>query len=201
MRSEPPRAAARRLHSLSDADPEERPRPARWIIQVRRRALVELQGETFMSTRCTRLDTLVERLHMIGGDEPGTDDVSEILSSADIEDRSLMEFVNFRRDKYTRNLVRRTELFDVIVLCWQPGQMTPIHNHSGQRGWVRVLRGQMEETAFSTLGPEPPPWATEVDIPLEATGTTLVEARSRGRCRGSEPRHPSLGKSASGERR
>jgi cysteine dioxygenase len=61
---------------------------------------------------------------------------------------ALHPYQNFRDDRYTRSLVHRSDLFDVMVLCWRPGQATPVHNHSGQRGWVRVLRGAIEETTY-----------------------------------------------------
>ena len=34
------------------------------------------------------------------------------------------------------------------MLCWRPGQRTPIHDHAGSFGAVRVLRGVMWETLF-----------------------------------------------------
>ena len=37
----------------------------------------------------------------------------------------------------------------MLVLCWRPGQKTPIHDHNGSHGVVRVHQGLMWETVFA----------------------------------------------------
>lgn len=37
---------------------------------------------------------------------------------------------NFCKIKYSRNLIELNEDFELILLCWLPGQESPIHNHS-----------------------------------------------------------------------
>ncbi|HYY42906.1 MAG TPA: cysteine dioxygenase family protein, partial [Pyrinomonadaceae bacterium] len=37
---------------------------------------------------------------------------------------------------------------EMLVLCWRPGQRTPIHDHNGSYGVVRVWSGIMWETLF-----------------------------------------------------
>ncbi len=63
---------------------------------------------------------------------------------------------------YTRNLVMKNELFELLVLCWQPGHMSPIHDHQGQRCWMGVLEGAVEETLyeFPKAGSKPRPRPT-----------------------------------------
>lgn len=57
-------------------------------------------------------------------------------------------FALHRPDCYTRNLVARNDQFEMLVLCWSPGQQSPIHNHAGQHCWMAVLEGEMEETLY-----------------------------------------------------
>ena len=102
------------------------------------------------------LGDLLRSLDGLGPEDVTLNSVSEMLSAVEATDRALAPFLNFQDDRYTRNLVRRTPLFDVIVLCWRPGHITPIHNHDGQRGWVRVVRGALEEVAYETSTPESP---------------------------------------------
>ena len=111
------------------------------------------------------LKGLVERLETLAPEDLAPESVLELLSGWEVPESSLRPFVNFREDKYARNLVHRSTLFDVIVLCWKPGQATPIHDHSGQCGWVRVLRGKMRERLFA-LG----------DSRLDCTSTGVVTA-------------------------
>ena len=49
---------------------------------------------------------------------------------------------------YTRNLIRRNEQFELLVLCWSPGQVSPIHDHAGEHCWMAVLAGEIEEQHF-----------------------------------------------------
>jgi cysteine dioxygenase len=62
------------------------------------------------------------------------------------------DYVHFREECYARNLVSASELFELLVICWQPGQVSPIHDHQGQRCWMGVLEGGMRETQFHTAG-------------------------------------------------
>lgn len=60
----------------------------------------------------------------------------------------LRPFVRFGRDKYRRNLVSRREHYEVLVLCWSPGQHSPIHDHHGSHCAVAVLSGEATEVRF-----------------------------------------------------
>ena len=64
----------------------------------------------------------------------------------------------FDERTYARNLVCLGELFELLVICWQPGQASPVHNHQGQRCWMAVLEGKIQETHFRPApggGPAP----------------------------------------------
>ena len=66
-------------------------------------------------------------------------------------------FKNFVEGSYTRSLVRRTEDYELLVLSWGAGEESPVHNHMGQRCWMAVLDGEVEEVHFkrSEDGPGP----------------------------------------------
>jgi predicted metal-dependent enzyme (double-stranded beta helix superfamily) len=40
------------------------------------------------------------------------------------------QYAFFNPHKYCRNLLEFNEDFELIVLCWEPNQESPIHNHS-----------------------------------------------------------------------
>jgi len=54
----------------------------------------------------------------------------------------------FGAGSYSRNLIQRTRRFELLLLCWGEGASSPIHNHEGQRCWMAVLDGPMEEVHF-----------------------------------------------------
>ena len=79
------------------------------------------------------------------------------------------DFALFGADYYCRNLVHRSELYELIVLCWSPGQRSPIHDHARQRCWMAVLEGDVRETLHH----------------LDDAGTKLTPGASKTFSRGS----------------
>lgn len=49
---------------------------------------------------------------------------------------------------YARNCVYRNQEFELILLCWEPGQETPVHCHGGEECWVHLIQGALEEDRF-----------------------------------------------------
>lgn len=96
--------------------------------------------------RTVRLEDLVDRLGSIPAGEFTDDRVLATVSDLRISKDSLDPYVTWKPDRYTRNLVFRNELFEVIVLCWNVGQSTPVHDHAGQRCWMLVEEGRLEIT-------------------------------------------------------
>lgn len=71
-----------------------------------------------------------------------------VLRDLDITVGDVSEFVQFEDGHYARNLIRGNEHYHALLLCWRSGQRTPVHNHPGAVGGVRVLQGVATETLF-----------------------------------------------------
>jgi cysteine dioxygenase len=57
-------------------------------------------------------------------------------------DRSEIEpYLHFTSERYARNLVYKCANFECLVLCWQPGQRSPIHDHATSICAVYTLDG------------------------------------------------------------
>ena len=74
--------------------------------------------------------------------------VPALLSRVAREQDPWRRYVDFDPSRYTRNLVVRSDLFELLILCWSPGQRSPIHDHQGQRCWMAVLEGDIEEALY-----------------------------------------------------
>jgi cysteine dioxygenase len=90
--------------------------------------------------------------------------MSELLGEYARARTDWREFALFSSEHYTRNLVARAPRFELMILCWGPGQESPIHNHEGQDCWMAVLDGELEEVRY----PMP---AGDRAGPLTSTGT------------------------------
>jgi predicted metal-dependent enzyme (double-stranded beta helix superfamily) len=129
------------------------------------------------------LTAIVDDLRGLPPARIDVDTVREILSAGTLDEASLRPFLGFADDHYSRRLVHRSEWFDVMVLSWRPGQVTPVHNHSGQLGWVRLVRGRIEEHSYAYPGGQAfaDPATVEIDddgighgVDLVHTGQALV---------------------------
>jgi len=94
------------------------------------------------------LDTLLAELDAAAG--PG--DYGPALERIEFGTEALERFLHFDPAFYTRNLVRRTPAYELIALCWEPGQATPIHDHDGSDGWVVGMSGRLEEVRYHERG-------------------------------------------------
>jgi cysteine dioxygenase len=71
------------------------------------------------------------------------------LQKASIAANELEPYLGFKERTYWRHLVCRNEAVEMLVLCWQPGQRTVIHDHNGSVGAVLVQQGVLWETMFN----------------------------------------------------
>ena len=103
------------------------------------------------SYEITPVLTLVDHLKAIPEENFGIEAVDRVLTRVDLDLESLIPFTHIREGAYTRNLIYRDSLFEVLLLCWAPGQGTPVHNHRGQLGWMVVTQGKLTVVNYKRL--------------------------------------------------
>lgn len=50
--------------------------------------------------------------------------------------------------RYVRNLVDASAEFELMLVCWAPGQQSEIHNHGNSHCWLVCLQGMVEEAHY-----------------------------------------------------
>lgn len=80
---------------------------------------------------------------------PTLADISGWIKDVAVTEEDLRPFIGFKSGTYARHRVLRNEFVELLVLCWRPGQRTPIHDHNGSHGAVRVCEGVLWETMFA----------------------------------------------------
>jgi predicted metal-dependent enzyme (double-stranded beta helix superfamily) len=68
-----------------------------------------------------------------------------------VEVLSLAPYLYFSQEHYTRNLIHRTPLFELIAICWESGQRSAIHNHRDQRCWMAMAYGKVQVHNFKLI--------------------------------------------------
>lgn len=109
-----------------------------------------------MARHLIGIDEFVERLR---GFEQGVitrDEVLDFCSGVQVSDASLDPYVHYDERIYTRNLVYRDDLFEVMTICWAPGQKTAVHTHNGQLCWMIPQRGNLGVVDYKWLGCDHP---------------------------------------------
>jgi len=79
---------------------------------------------------------------------PSLEQLEVWLESAEISAEELQPYLGFKDGNYWRHRVCRNEAVEMLVLCWRPGHRTPIHDHKGSHGAVKVYDGVLWETIF-----------------------------------------------------
>lgn len=88
------------------------------------------------------------------------DDLIEILDSSTKEEYKALgkrisipisdfePYIHYQSEDYTRNCIKRTDDYELLLLCWDVSQDTPIHCHNNQECWVHVLKGSFHEKRY-----------------------------------------------------
>jgi len=75
--------------------------------------------------------------------------VTRMLQQAKLNPREWQQHAIFRRGRYTRNIVGYSpNQFIALLLCWEAGQQSPIHDHAGAHCFMKMLTGRLTEERF-----------------------------------------------------
>jgi len=69
--------------------------------------------------------------------------VHELLKASPVEPQSIERYLIWDGQHYTRNLIDKTPLYELIAICWEVGQISSIHNHKDQNCWMAVPVGRL----------------------------------------------------------
>lgn len=72
-------------------------------------------------------------------------DLLDRLAPSSAEVQSHARFSDLR---YARNLVHKTDRFEIMVMCWHSGQRSSIHDHAGSLGGLKIIEGELTESLF-----------------------------------------------------
>jgi cysteine dioxygenase len=79
------------------------------------------------------------------------DDIEQIhwlLQNTPIAEASLLPYLTWDRQHYTRNLIDKTDLYELMAICWEVGQSSSVHNHRDQNCWMAAPVGKLLVESF-----------------------------------------------------
>lgn len=71
-----------------------------------------------------------------------------ILKETDIPTEELLHLCTWDPKHYTRNLLDRTDDFELFLICYEQGQRTSIHDYDSEEAWIRPIMGEVTEERF-----------------------------------------------------
>jgi len=109
---------------------------------------------------------------------------------------SLDPYLYFCAEHYTRNLIQKTPLYELLAICWDVGQKSPIHNHANQRCWMAIAYGRVQVQNFRVVKRDPAAHYCE----LAPTTNFIIDAERPAEVDPEEPIHSVANPSSFGSR-
>ena len=72
-----------------------------------------------------------------------TDTILVFLEQNLVVPETLARYLSWDRQHYTRNLIDKTSLYELLAICWEAGQSSSVHNHRDQNCWMAVPIGRL----------------------------------------------------------
>jgi cysteine dioxygenase len=109
--------------------------------------------------------------------------VRGLLVANPVDPGSLAPFLCWDRQHYTRNLIEKTPLFELLAVCWEVGQASSIHNHRDQNCWMAAPVGRLVVQNYRVI------WKDLAAHRCQLEPTALVEMNAQRPC-AVDPREP-----------
>lgn len=95
------------------------------------------------------IDEWVKQVAAIPAKEFTIPRVLEFMQAKAVRPETLAPYLFYAKSHYTRNLIFKCDLFEVLALCWEPGHVSRIHNHRDQNCWMATPIGRLRVQNFS----------------------------------------------------
>jgi cysteine dioxygenase len=100
----------------------------------------------------TSVEDFIAGLKTFERDHITKERVREYMESAKLSVEALRPYTFWRDSYYTRNLIYKDDKFEVMSICWKPGQKTVVHTHNGALGWMTVPQGEVSVHNYHYAG-------------------------------------------------
>ena len=75
----------------------------------------------------------------------------EVLRANPVDPESLRQYLFWNNQHYTRNLINKTPLYELLAICWEVGMRSSIHNHKDQNCWMAAPIGRLTVQNYRVL--------------------------------------------------
>jgi len=102
--------------------------------------------------RAVSIDGLIKGLRKLSErDFDSTESPLAFLRENPVNPDSLAPYLFWDGQHYTRNLIDKTELYELLAICWEVGMKSSIHNHRDQNCWMAAPIGRLSVQNYRVL--------------------------------------------------
>jgi len=83
--------------------------------------------------------------------DDGTGQILRFLEAHPVDPATLDRYLFWDAQHYTRNLIDKTSLYELVAICWDVGQISSIHNHRDQNCWMAAPIGRLRVENFHVV--------------------------------------------------
>jgi|TARA_B110000914_G_C15274036_1_gene358908 cysteine dioxygenase len=112
-----------------------------------KQVLLPPEVKDLLFSDCTGITGLVDWLDSIDR-RPGLLELDSKLSNLELNIDALRKCIGYSDDGYQRNIIKKTGFYELVAICWKPGQDTPIHDHLGSDCAFLIVEGTSTETIY-----------------------------------------------------
>lgn len=72
----------------------------------------------------------------------------DIMKAIEIPYDEFERYFTWTEERYTRNSIIKNDDYELLVICWEAGQDSPIHDYDSEEAWIHIIRGQLKEEKY-----------------------------------------------------
>jgi cysteine dioxygenase len=121
------------------------------------------------------IGAFVTGLRKLGeGDFEGITGALQYITSNPVDAESLQPYLFWNAQHYTRNLIDKTALYELLAICWEPGMRSSIHNHKGQNCWMAAPIGRLAVQNYRVISEDLASQRCEI-VPIDVVEITSAQ--------------------------
>ncbi len=127
---------------------------------------------TQQATRQVSLQAFVDGLRKLREDDfTGVEGTLRYMQANPINPDTLQSHLFWNPQHYTRNLIDKTDLYELLAICWEVGMRSSIHNHKGQNCWMAAPLGRLAVQNYRVLAEDLPAHSCNI-VPTDVVEIT-----------------------------
>lgn len=75
---------------------------------------------------------------------------TEVLKNIKFGFKDIEHLCFWDQDNYSKISIEKNELCELVLICWEKDQQSPVHDHDLDEAWTCILKGELTEEIFKS---------------------------------------------------